>query len=168
MSIYFNFILFFAIKSKIPNYVQYFETRSMRNERYNCFRPSCCLMLSHTPIILVIAFIFNNAIDTSCIIERHYFFLPNSQTTFVNRPALGVSPPGDWTELLNGQLLSVILIYFSINYPFNRLLHMKKITWVLHYFRHSFIFFKISSFMIILDFSYTVSFAVSFTKTHQT
>lgn len=141
----------------------------MRNERYNCFRPSCCLMLSHTPIILVIALIFNNAIDTSCIIERHYFFfLPNSQTTFVNRPALGVSPPGDWTELLNGQLLSVILIYFSINYPFNRLLHMKKITWVLHYFRHSFIFFKISSFMIILDFSYTVSFAVSFTKTHQT
>lgn len=96
-----------------------------------------------------------------------FFFLPNSQTTFVNRPALGVSPPGDWTELLNGQLLSVILIYFSINYPFNRLLHMKKITWVLHYFRHSFIFFKISSFMIILDFSYTVSFAVSFTKTHQ-
>lgn len=149
--------------------MQYFETRSMRNERYNCFRPSCCLMLSHTPIILVIAFIFNNAIDTSCIIERHYFFfLPNSQTTFVNRPALGVSPPGDWTELLNGQLLSVILIYFSINYPFNRLLHMKKITWVLHYFRHSFIFFKISSFMIILDFSYTVFFAVSFTKTHQT
>lgn len=28
-------------------------------------------------------------------------------TTFINRPALGVSPPGDWTELLNGQLLSV-------------------------------------------------------------
>lgn len=123
--------------------MQYFETRSMRNERYNCFRPSCCLMLSHTPIILVIAFIFNNAIDTSCIIywTTLCFFLPNSQTTFVNRPALGVSPPGDWTELLNGQLLSVILIYFSINYPFNRLLHMKKITWVLHYFRHSFIFF---------------------------
>lgn len=141
MSIYFNFIFFFAIKSKIPNYVQYFETRSMRNERYNCFRPSCCLMLSHTPIILVKALIFNNAIDTSCIIERHFNFFPNSQTTFVNRPALGVSPPGDWTELLNGQLLSVIFIYFSINQPFNRLLHMKELPGNCTInFRHSLIF----------------------------
>lgn len=91
---------------------------STRNERYNLFRPSCCLMISHTQTILVIALIFDNAIDTSCIIERHfnfYFFGPNSQTTFVNRPALGVSPPGDWTELLNGQLLSVNFIYYSID-----------------------------------------------------
>lgn len=68
-------------------------------------------MLSHTPIILVIALTFDNAIDTSCIIERHYFFFAQFTDHLRQQTGAGCLSPGrldrtpQWTTFISNFIL---------------------------------------------------------------